>query len=129
MVREVVLAAHWATDWPLSTWWARVTGEPSAATTVAAVLAGLLAVALLLLAVRQLGGRRRGPALVEFAGEHGWARLDVGALERALRRRLEVEFPGLKARADWSSANSPAAGEPAWRPSFPRSIWRRCRCG
>jgi len=98
MVREVVLAAHWATDWPLSTWWARVTGEPSAATTVAAVLAGLLAVALLLLAVRQLGGRRRGPALVEFAGEHGWARLDIGALERALRRRLEVEFPGLKAR-------------------------------
>jgi hypothetical protein len=97
-VREVVLAAHGTTDWPLSTWWARVTGEPSAATTVAAVLAGLLAVVFLLLAVRQLGGRRRGPALVEFAGEHGWARLDVGALECALRRRLEVEIPGLKAR-------------------------------
>lgn len=98
MVREVVLAAHGATDWPLSTWWARVTAEPSTATTVAAVVAGLLTVALLLLAVRQLGGRRRGPALVEFAGEDGWARLDLGALERALCRRLEVEFPGLRAR-------------------------------
>ena len=98
LVREVVLAAHGATDWPLSAWWVRVTGEPSATTTIAAVLAGLLALALLLLAVRQLGGRRRGPVLVEFAGEHGWARLDVGALESALRRRLELEFPGIKAR-------------------------------
>jgi hypothetical protein len=98
-VREVVLAAHGTTDWPLSTWWARVTGEPSAATTVAAVLAGLLAVVFLLLAVRQLGGQRRGPALVEWAGEHGWARLDVGALEHALRRRLEVEIPGIRAHA------------------------------
>lgn len=98
LVREVVLAAHGATDWPLSAWWARVTGEPSTATTVAAALAGLLALVLLLLAVRQLGGRRRGPALVEFAGEHGWARLDVVALEHALCRRLEAEIPGLKAR-------------------------------
>jgi len=98
MVREVVLAAQGATDWPLSTWWGSLTGEPSATATVAAVLAGLLTLALLLLAVRQLGGRRRGPALVEFAAEHGRARLDVGAFESALCRRLEGEFPGLKAR-------------------------------
>jgi hypothetical protein len=98
LVREVVLAADGAIDWPLSAWWVRVTGGPSNTTTVAAVLAGLLALTLLLLAVLQFGGRRRGPALVEFAGEGGWARLDVGAVERALRRRLEAEFPGLKAR-------------------------------
>jgi hypothetical protein len=98
LVREVVVAAHGATDWPLPAWWVRVTDGPSTATTVVAVLAWLLALALLLLAARQLGGRRRGPALVEFAGERGWARLDVGAVEHALRHRLEVEIPGLKAR-------------------------------
>jgi hypothetical protein len=98
LVREVVLAAHGTTDWPVSAWWVRVTGEPSTATRVAAVVAGLFALALLILAVRQLGSRRRGPALVEFAGEGGWARLDVGALERAVRRHLEIEIPGLKAR-------------------------------
>jgi hypothetical protein len=98
LVREVVVAANGAADWPLPAWWVRVTGGPSTATTIVAVLAGLLALALLLLAARQFGGRRRGPALVEFAGERGWARLDVGAVERALRRRLEVEIPGLKPR-------------------------------
>lgn len=98
LVRECVLAAHEATDWPLSSWGARVTAGPSTTTTIAAVLAGLLTLALLVAAVRQLGGRRRGPALIHFAGEHGWARIDVPALERALCRHLEVEFPGLQAR-------------------------------
>lgn len=97
LLREVVLAAQGATTWPLSTWWTRVTGGSSTTTTIAAVLAGLLTVALLLLAARQLGGRR-GASLVQFAGDSGWARLDVGALERALCLRLEAEFPGLKAR-------------------------------
>ena len=68
MVREVVLAAQGATDWPLSTWWGSLTGEPSATATVAAVLAGLLTLALLLLAVRQLGGRGEQSA-VQVGGD------------------------------------------------------------
>ena len=99
LVREVVLAAHGTADRPLSAWWLRITGEPSTATAVAAALTSLLAIALVLFAVRQLGSRRRRPALVEFAGERGWTRLDIVSVEQALRRRLEAEFPGLKARA------------------------------
>jgi hypothetical protein len=66
---------------------------------VAAAAAAVAAAALITLAVRQLRPRRRGPDLVELGDDTGRARLDVPAMERALRRRLEKDIPGVKTGA------------------------------
>jgi len=98
LVREAVLAAERSVAWPFADWWSRLTTGPTWATAVAAAAAAVVTVALILLAVRQLRARRRGPGLVEFGDEAGRAQLDVLAMERALRRRLESDLPGVKTR-------------------------------
>lgn len=97
LVREVVLAADPSLVWAQPAWWTNLTAEPSWATTAAAVGTAVAAVVLLILAFRQLGGRRRRGGLVEFGGEQGQARLDLNALEAALARRIKSELPGVKA--------------------------------
>ena len=99
LVREVVLANAGGVEWPIADWWSRLTTDPTWETAVAAGAAAVVAAALILLAVRQLRPRRRGPALVEFGDEAGRSRLDVPAIERALRRRLAKDLPGVKTRA------------------------------
>lgn len=96
LVREAVLATERSVAWPFAEWWARLTAEPTWATAVAAAGAAVVTVALVLLAVRQLRPRRRGPELVEFGDAASRVRLDVAAIERALRRRLENDLPGVK---------------------------------
>lgn len=98
LVREAVLAAERSVAWPFAEWWSQLTTDPTWATAVAAAAAAVVTVALILLAVRQLRARRRGPGLVEFGDEAGRAQLDVLAMERALRRRLENDLPGVKTR-------------------------------
>jgi len=99
LVREAVLAAERSVAWPLAEWWTRLTAEPSWKTAVAAAAVALLTVALIILAVRQVRPWQRGPAAVELGDEAGRARLDVPAMERALRRRLETGLPGIKTGA------------------------------
>ena len=99
LVREAVLANARSVAWPFAHWWSRLTTDPTWETAVAAAAAAIVAAALILLAVRQLRPRRRGPALVEFGDEAGRSRLDVPAIERALRRRLAKDLPGVKTRA------------------------------
>lgn len=99
LVREVVLANARSVAWPFADWWSRLTTDPTWETAVAAGAAAVVAAALILLAVRQLRPRRRGPEQVELGDAAGRARLDVPAIERALRRRLEKDLPGVKTRA------------------------------
>jgi len=99
LAREAVLAGARSVEWPFPDWWWQLTTNPTWATAVAAVAAAALTVALIILAVRQLRPRRRGPELVELGDATGRARLDVLAVERALRRRLENDLPGVKTRA------------------------------
>jgi len=96
LVREAVLAADRGVAWPFAEWWSQLTTDPTWATAVAAAAAAVVAVALLLLAVRQLRAQRRGPMLVEFGDAASRVQLDVLAVERALRRRLENDLPGVK---------------------------------
>ncbi len=97
LVRQAYLAADGSVNWPAAAWWARLTGDPSWATTgVAAGATAALAVVLIVMAVRQLGDRRRGPELVEFASTGCRARLSVPGLERALARRVEAVLPGAR---------------------------------
>jgi hypothetical protein len=98
LIRETVLAAGWSMRWPLPRWWADLVGSTSWRLWLAAAVAAVLTITLLIYAFRQLGGDA-GPANVEYGGDHGTARLDVAALERALRRRLEAELPGVSARS------------------------------
>lgn len=99
LVREIVLAANCAVIWPLAGWWERLTVEPSWTTTGLAALACVaVAAGLLLLAVRQRSVVRKKPALITFDTEHGATNLDVPALERALRHRLEATVPGMRVR-------------------------------
>ena len=99
LVREAVLAAERRVAWPFAEWWSQLTTEPTWATAVAAAAAAVVAVALIVLAVRQLRPRRPGGGQVEFGDEAGRARLDVLSMEKALRRRLEKDLPGVKTRA------------------------------
>ena len=99
LVREVVLAAERSAAWPFAEWWSRLAADATWALTVAAAAAAVAAAALISLAVRQLRPRRGGPDLVELGDDAGRARLDVPAMERALRRRLEKDFPGVKTGA------------------------------
>jgi hypothetical protein len=98
LVREAVLANDSSVAWPFAGWWSRLTAEPTWATALAAAVAALAAVALLVLAWRQLRPTRRGGGQVEFGDEAGRARVDVPAMEKALRRRLEKDLPGVKTR-------------------------------
>ena len=95
LVRQASLAADAGVRWPASRWWAGLTGDPSWATTgVAAGVMIAVTIVLVILAVRQLGDRRRGPDLVEFAADDARARLSVPGLEQALARRFEAVVPG-----------------------------------
>lgn len=99
LVREVVLAADRAVTWPLAGRWEQLVGEPSWATTgVAALVCAALAAGLLALAVRQGGAVRERPVLVRIETEHGATSLDVPAVERALRHRLEAAVPDIRVR-------------------------------
>jgi len=99
LVREVVLATERSATWPLAAWSTRLTAGPTWAIAVAAAVAAVVTVALILLAVRQLRTPRRRPWLLELGDAAGSARLDLPAMERALRRRLEKDIPGVKLRA------------------------------
>jgi hypothetical protein len=93
-VRQAALAADAGVVWPVSSWWAGLTGDPSWATTgVAAAVAAAVAVLLIVLAVRQVRGGRR-PGIIEFPVEDGTARLSVPALGKVLRRRFQEMLPG-----------------------------------
>jgi hypothetical protein len=98
LVREVVLASHHSAEWPFAEWWSQLSADPTWVTAVAAAAAAVLTVALILLAVRQLRPRRPDAGQVEFGAEASRARLDIEAIERALRRRLEKDLPGVKTR-------------------------------
>ena len=99
LVREVVLANARSVAWPFVDWWSRLTADTTWAPTVAAAAAAVVAAALIVLAVRQLRPARRGGGQVELGDDAGRARLDVPAVERTLRRRLEKDLPGVKTRA------------------------------
>jgi hypothetical protein len=94
-VREVVLAADDGLRWQPSPELRRLTEEPYWATWVVAAVAAALAVALIALAVRQFRAADGGPLLIQFQDEAGWARLDVRAMERGMRRSLQIALPGV----------------------------------
>jgi hypothetical protein len=98
LVREAVLASEGSVAWPFADWWSQLTTEPTWVTAVAAAATAVATVALILLAVRQVRPWRPGGGQVEFGDEANRARLDVTATERALRRRLEKDLPGVKTR-------------------------------
>ena len=98
LVREAVLAIERSVAWPFAGWWSQLTTDPTWATALAAAAAAVVTVALIVLAVRQLRPQRRGREVVEFGDAASRARLDVSATERALRRRLETDLPGVKTR-------------------------------
>lgn len=99
LVREAVLASGWSIRWPLPAWWREFIAGSSWGLWLAATGSAVLAIALMVYAIRQLRRTRPSAAAVEFPGEGGAARLDVGALQRGLRRRLETGLPGLRARS------------------------------
>jgi len=97
LVRQAVLAAGDDVAWPVSSWWADLTGDPSWTTTgAAAAVLIVVAVVLIVVAVRQLSDVRRGPELVEFATDEGRARLSVPGIEQTLARRFESLAPGVR---------------------------------
>ena len=98
LVREAVLANAGSVAWPVAEWWSRLTADATWAPMVAAALTAVVAAALISLAVRQLRPRRRGPEQVELGDAANRARIDVPAMERALRRRIEKDLPGVKTR-------------------------------
>lgn len=99
LVRELVLAADRTVTWPLAARWEQLVGEPSWATTgVAALVCAVLAAGLLALAARQGGAAHERPVLVRIETEHGATSLDVAAVEKALRRRLETAVPDIRVK-------------------------------
>ncbi|HET6494226.1 MAG TPA: hypothetical protein VFH61_02540 [Thermoleophilia bacterium] len=99
LVREVVIAADHTVTWPIVGWWARLAAEPSWTTTgVAALVCAALVVGLLALVVWQGGVAQARPVLVRIETEHGATSLDVPAVERALRHRLEEAVPDIRVR-------------------------------
>lgn len=94
LVRAAVIAAEPGLEWSGPAWWTTVTAGSGLATTIAAAVTAVLAVALIVLAVRQLRlGSSRRP-MIEFGGPDGQARLDVHALERALQRSVSDHVEG-----------------------------------
>jgi hypothetical protein len=99
-VRELSLAVHSGLSWPVASWWGRlITAEPRLGAGIAAGVTGVVAIALLVLAFRQLGTGRRGPGQVEFGAGEGSARLEVQALELALQRDIERTCPGVSTQS------------------------------
>jgi hypothetical protein len=99
-IRELSLAVHSTLSWPVASWWDRLTtGEPRIGAAVAAGVTGVVAVILLVLAFRQLGGAQRRTEAVEFAAADGSARIEVPALELALRRDIERQCPGVRTQS------------------------------
>lgn len=98
LAAEVVAVVHRAYVWPYADLWARLTVQPTLVETgLAALGAALVGIALLVLAARSLGTRQHGPTLVTLETPRGTTNVDVQAIERALRRRLETSLP-LKVR-------------------------------
>lgn len=93
LVRQAALASSADVTWKGSTWWAHLTDGSSTGTIVAAVVIGVVAAALIVLAYRQVSPGV-APQAIEFAVEDGTARLSVPALRKALRRRFESMLPG-----------------------------------
>jgi hypothetical protein len=99
-IRELSLAVHSSLSWPVASWWHRlITAEPRAGAGIAAGITGVVAIALLVLAFRQLGSGRHGEESVEFAADDGTARVEVSALELALRRDIERQVPGVRTQS------------------------------
>jgi len=99
-VRELSLAVHASLSWPVASWWDRLTtAEPRSGAAIAAGVTGVAAIVLLVVAFRQLGGERRRTEAVEFAGADGSARIEVPALELALRRDIERQCSGVRTQS------------------------------
>ncbi|HZL64903.1 MAG TPA: hypothetical protein VFD50_08210 [Thermoleophilia bacterium] len=99
-VRELSLAAHSGLSWPVAFWWDRlITAEPRLGASIAAGVAGVVAIVLLVLAFRQLGSERRRTTQVEFGAGEGSTRLEVQALELALRHDIERTCPGVRTQS------------------------------
>ncbi len=99
-IRELSLAVHSGLSWPLASWWdGLITAEPRLGASIAAGVAGGVAIVLLVVAFRQLGSGQRGPAQVELGDGEGSARLEVQALELALRHDIERTCPGVRTQA------------------------------
>ena len=97
VLRAALLAAEPGIAWSRPAWWTSVTSGASLATGIAAGVTAVVAVILLVLAVRQLRtGSSRRP-LIEFDGADGQARLDVHALEKALERSVRERVDGVRA--------------------------------
>ncbi len=94
-VREIVLAADDSVRAQPAAVLRRLTSDPGWGTAVTAAVAAALAVALIILAVRQFRAADGGPLLIQFEDQHGSARLDVRAMERGMKRHLEVALPGV----------------------------------
>ncbi len=100
LAREIVLAAGGTFAWPAADRWQRLIAEPTWSTTgLAALVLVVVGAALLVLAVRHVSVVREGPALVTLDTDRGATSVDVPALERALRRRLETTVPGMRVTA------------------------------
>jgi hypothetical protein len=98
LAAEVVAVVHRAYVWPYADLWARLTVQPTLVEGgLAALGAALVGIALLVLAARSLGTRQRGPTLVTLETPAGTTNVEVQAIERVLRRRLEASLP-LKVR-------------------------------
>jgi len=94
MLRAALQAAEPDLAWAQPAWWTTVTGGSGLATGIAAGVTAVVAVALIILAIRQLRiGSSKRP-VIEFGGADGQARLDVHALERALQRSVRELVDG-----------------------------------
>ena len=99
-IRELSLAVHSGLSWPLASWWDRlVIAEPRLGASIAAGVAGGVAIVLLVVAFRQLGSGRRGTTQVELGADEGSTRLEVQALELALRRDIERTCSGVRTQS------------------------------
>ena len=84
----------------MASWWGRlITAEPRLGASIAAGVAGVVAIVLLVLAFRQLGSGQRSSAHVELGDGEGSARLEVQALELALRHDIERTCPGVRTQS------------------------------
>lgn len=97
VVRAAILAVEPGIAWSRPAWWTTVTAGSGLATGIAAGVTAVVAVALLVLAVRQLRTGSSKRPLIEFGGADGRARLDVHALERALERSVREHVDGVRA--------------------------------
>jgi len=99
-IRELSLAVHSGLSWPVSSWWDRlITAEPRFGASIAAAVTGVVAIVLLVLAFRQLGSGRRSSTQVELGAGESSTRIDVQALELALRHDIERTCAGVRTQA------------------------------